>query len=53
MIRNMSKMPALFFGHGNPMNALSENSYSEEWRQIGKSIPKPKAVLAISAHWYI
>lgn len=49
----MSKMPALFFGHGNPMNALSQNSYSDGWRKIGKSIPKPRAVLAISAHWYV
>ena len=49
----MSKMPVLFFGHGNPMNALSQNSYSEGWLHIGKSIPKPKAVLSISAHWYI
>ena len=46
-------MPAIFFGHGNPMNALSKNSYTEAWAAIGKSIPRPKAVLAISAHWYI
>ena len=50
----MSKlMPAIFFGHGNPMNALSKNSYTEAWGTIGKSIPRPKAVLAVSAHWYI
>ncbi|HYA41223.1 MAG TPA: 4,5-DOPA dioxygenase extradiol [Syntrophobacteraceae bacterium] len=53
MTHSMSKMPVLFFGHGNPMNALSQNSYSEGWLHIGKSIPKPKAVLSISAHWYI
>lgn len=46
-------MPTLFFGHGNPMNALSRNTYSEGWSAIGKSIPRPKAVLSISAHWYI
>ena len=46
-------MPAIFFGHGNPMNALSKNAYTECWASIGKSIPRPKAVLAISAHWYI
>ena len=46
-------MPAIFFGHGNPMNALSKNAYTEGWASIGKSIPRPKAVLAISAHWYI
>jgi 4,5-DOPA dioxygenase extradiol len=46
-------MPAIFFGHGNPMNALSRNSYTEGWASIGKSIPRPKAVLAVSAHWYL
>jgi 4,5-DOPA dioxygenase extradiol len=47
------RMPAVFFGHGNPMNALERNRYTEAWRAFGRSIPKPKAVLAISAHWYI
>jgi 4,5-DOPA dioxygenase extradiol len=46
-------MPAIFFGHGNPMNALSKNVYTEGWASVGKSIPRPKAVLAVSAHWYI
>lgn len=46
-------MPVIFFGHGNPMNALLKNSYTENWAAIGKAIPRPKAVLAISAHWYI
>jgi 4,5-DOPA dioxygenase extradiol len=46
-------MPTIFFGHGNPMNALSKNSYTEGWTSIGKSIPRPKAVLSMSAHWYI
>ncbi|MDT4968898.1 MAG: dioxygenase extradiol [Acidobacteriota bacterium] len=46
-------MPAIFFGHGNPMNALSQNAYTESWARIGNSLPRPKAVLAISAHWYI
>jgi 4,5-DOPA dioxygenase extradiol len=46
-------MPTIFFGHGNPMNALSKNSYTEGWASIGKSIPRPKAVLSVSAHWYI
>jgi Uncharacterized conserved protein len=45
-------MPAIFFGHGNPMNALLKNSYTDGWAAIGNSLPKPKAVLAISAHWY-
>ncbi len=46
-------MPAIFFGHGNPMNALSKNAYTDGWASIGKSIPRPKAVLAVSAHWYV
>jgi len=46
-------MPAVFFGHGNPMNAIQTNVYTESWRQFGAATPRPKAILAISAHWYI
>jgi 4,5-DOPA dioxygenase extradiol len=46
-------MPAIFFGHGNPMNALANNSYTEGWRRIGRELPKPKAILSISAHWFV
>ncbi len=46
-------MPAIFFGHGNPMNALADNTYTRAWGAIGRSIPRPKAVLCVSAHWYI
>lgn len=46
-------MPAIFFGHGNPMNAITQNAYTETWGSMGHLIPRPKAVLAISAHWYI
>lgn len=46
------RMPAIFFGHGNPMNALQNNRYTEAWRRIGTALPRPKAILAISAHWY-
>lgn len=46
-------MPAIFFGHGNPMNALSQNEWTESWARTGREIPKPKAVLCVSAHWYI
>lgn len=46
-------MPAIFFGHGNPMNALSRNAWTDGWTEIGRSIPRPKAILCISAHWYI
>lgn len=45
-------MPAIFFGHGNPMNALLENDYTRAWAAIGKKIPRPRAVLCVSAHWY-
>ncbi len=48
-----ARMPALFFGHGNPMNALEENSYTKAWREIGSRIPRPQAILSISAHWYL
>ena len=46
-------MPAIFFGHGNPMNALLENAYTRGWSAIGQAIGKPKGILAISAHWYL
>jgi hypothetical protein len=46
-------MPAIFLGHGNPMNAISQNAYTEGWASIGKAIPRPRAVLAVSAHWYL
>ena len=45
-------LPAIFFGHGNPMNAVQSNAYTEAWREIGTRTPKPRAILAISAHWY-
>lgn len=44
-------MPVLFVGHGSPMNAMEENGYSLSWRDMGKYLGKPKAILAISAHW--
>ncbi len=46
-------MPTIFFGHGNPMNALFQNEWTEGWAKIGREIPKPKAILCVSAHWYI
>jgi 4,5-DOPA dioxygenase extradiol len=44
-------MPVLFVGHGSPMNAIGENEFVHTWRNLGKSLPKPKAILCISAHW--
>ena len=46
-------MPAIFVGHGSPMNALESNRYTEAWTAFGTSIPRPRAIVAISAHWYI
>jgi 4,5-DOPA dioxygenase extradiol len=46
-------MPAIFFGHGNPMNALQSNEFTKGWAAMGVEIPRPSAVLAISAHWYL
>ena len=48
----MSKMPALFIGHGSPMNTLEDNGYTNAWKAFGRHLPRPKAILAISAHWY-
>ena len=47
-----TKMPALFVGHGSPMNTLENNRYTDAWRDFGSNTPKPRAILAISAHWY-
>jgi 4,5-DOPA dioxygenase extradiol len=44
-------MPVLFVGHGNPMNAIEDNEFSRGWRQVGQALPKPKAILCVSAHW--
>lgn len=46
-------MPAIFFGHGNPMNAIEQNQYTRKWNAIGASLPRPRAILCVSAHWYI
>jgi 4,5-DOPA dioxygenase extradiol len=49
----MSLMPAAFIGHGNPMNALERNRYTEAWRAFGRAVPRPRAILVVSAHWYV
>jgi 4,5-DOPA dioxygenase extradiol len=48
---NTPRMPVLFVGHGSPMNAIEENEFVQGWRNLGKTIPRPKAILCISAHW--
>jgi 4,5-DOPA dioxygenase extradiol len=45
------RMPALFIGHGNSMNAIEDNAYSRSWRAMGATLPKPRAILCVSAHW--
>lgn len=46
-------MPVVFVGHGNPMNALQQNRYTEAWTSVAAALPEPpRAVLCISAHWY-
>ncbi|HVT05152.1 MAG TPA: 4,5-DOPA dioxygenase extradiol [Thermoanaerobaculia bacterium] len=47
------RMPAIFFGHGNPMNAIQQNAYTEAWATMGARLPRPRAILCISAHWYL
>lgn len=46
-------MPAIFFGHGNPMNAVLSNGYTKAWTACGTALTKPRAVLSVSAHWYV
>ena len=46
-------MPAAFFGHGSPMNALEHNRFTEAWQAFGATVPRPRAILVVSAHWYI
>jgi len=47
------RMPAAFIGHGSPMNTLERNRYTESWRAFGASVPRPRAILMVSAHWTI
>ena len=46
-------MPALFIGHGSPMNTLERNGFTDAWRRIGARLPRPRAILCVSAHWYV
>ena len=48
-----NRMPVVFFGHGNPLNALRRNEWTEGWAAVGASVPRPRAVLCVSAHWYL
>jgi 4,5-DOPA dioxygenase extradiol len=53
MTNRTKRMPAAFLGHGNPMNALEINRYTQAWRTFGTSVPRPRAILVVSAHWYV
>lgn len=48
----MTAMPALFIGHGSPMNTLELNGFTQAWRDIARGLPRPKAILVVSAHWF-
>ncbi len=48
-----ARLPVVFIGHGSPMNTLADNAYTQAWRSLASKLPKPKAILVISAHWYV
>lgn len=48
-----NRMPAIFLGHGNPLNAIEDNAYTQAWRALAATFPRPRAVLSVSAHWYV
>ena len=48
-----TRMPVLFVGHGSPMNTLERNDFTDSWRRIGQALPRPRAILCVSAHWYV
>ena len=48
-----TSLPAIFIGHGSPMNTLESNGYTRAWRKLGQALPRPRGILVISAHWYI
>lgn len=48
----MTKMPVVFVGHGSPMNAIEDNTYTRTWRALGERIARPAAILCFSAHWF-
>jgi len=52
-MKSTALMPAAFLGHGSPMNALERNRFTEAWRAFGASVPQPRAILMVSAHWYV
>ncbi|MDX3886113.1 MULTISPECIES: 4,5-DOPA dioxygenase extradiol [Sphingomonadales] len=53
MANGSAPMPAIFIGHGSPMNTLEKNDYTDAWRRIGRALPRPRAILCVSAHWFV
>ena len=51
--RAPARMPAVFIGHGNPMNAVESNVFTQRWRELAAALPRPDAILSVSAHWYV
>jgi 4,5-DOPA dioxygenase extradiol len=49
---NATRMPAVFIGHGSPMNAIQTNDWTAVWRTLGRELPRPRAIVSVSAHWY-
>jgi 4,5-DOPA dioxygenase extradiol len=50
-MKSSARMPAIFIGHGSPMNAIEDNEFSRAWSELGRQLPRPKAILSVSAHW--
>lgn len=50
-LKTSDRMPLVFLGHGSPMNAIEDTPYSRSWAELGKSLPRPQAILVVSAHW--
>lgn len=50
-LRPSDRMPVMFLGHGNPLNAITENPWAEGWEAMGRALPRPRAIVCISAHW--
>lgn len=52
IIMSSTRMPALFLGHGSPMNVLEDNLYTRSWQKLGMTLPRPQAIVVVSAHWF-
>ena len=50
-LKASDRMPVVFIGHGNPMNAIEDTVFSRSWRELGRTLPRPQAILVVSAHW--